>query len=65
MYSYDDSWIKTHGSESWSQEEAGCMRRTSELFTGITAVKLAINALISCYESYRIVINNSTCSNDI
>ena len=31
--------IKTHGSESRGQEEAGHMRRTSELFTHSTAVK--------------------------
>ena len=36
--------IKTHGSESRGQEEAGCTQRTSELFTGSTAVKFA-NAL--------------------
>ena len=35
--------IKTHGSESRGQEEAGT-RRTSELFTGSTTVKL-VNAL--------------------
>ena len=32
--------IKTHDSESQGQEEAGRMRRTSELFTGSTALKL-------------------------
>ena len=31
--------IKTHGSESQGQEEAGRTRRTSELFTRSTAVK--------------------------
>ena len=31
--------IKTHGSESRGQEEAGCMRRMSELFTHSTALK--------------------------
>ena len=36
--------IKTHGSESRVQEEAGRTRRTSELFTGSTAVKF-VNAL--------------------
>ena len=36
--------IKTHNSESRGQEEAGRMRRTSELFTGSTALKL-VNAL--------------------
>ena len=36
--------IKTHSSESRGQEEAGRTRRTSELFTGSTAVKL-VNAL--------------------
>ena len=36
--------IKTHGSESRGQEEAGCTRRTSELFTGSTAVKF-VNTL--------------------
>ena len=36
--------IKTHDSESRGQEEAGCMQRMSELFTGSTTVKLA-NAL--------------------
>ena len=36
--------IKTHGSESWGQEEAGHMRQTSELFTGSTAVNF-VNAL--------------------
>ena len=36
--------IKTDGSESRGQEEAGCTRQTSELFTGSTAVKF-VNAL--------------------
>ena len=36
--------IKTHGSESRGQEEAGCTRRTSELFTRSTALKF-VNAL--------------------
>ena len=36
--------IKTHGSESWGQEEAGHTQRTSELFTGSTTVKF-VNAL--------------------
>ena len=36
--------IKTHGSESRGQEEAGCTRQTSELFTGSTAVKF-VNTL--------------------
>ena len=36
--------IKTYGSELWGQEEAGCMRQMSELFTGSTAVKF-VNAL--------------------
>ena len=36
--------IKTHDSESRGQEEAGRTRRTSELFTGSTALKL-VNAL--------------------
>ena len=36
--------IKTHDSESRGQEEAGCTRRTSVLFTGNTALKL-VNAL--------------------
>ena len=36
--------IKTHGSESRGQEEAGRTQRTSELFTGSTAVKF-VNAL--------------------
>ena len=31
--------IKTHDSESRGQEEAGRTRRTSELFTGSTALK--------------------------
>ena len=31
--------IKTHGNESWDQEEAGRTRQTSELFTGRTAKK--------------------------
>ena len=35
--------IKTHGSESRGQEEAGHTRRMSELFTGSTAVKF-VNA---------------------
>ena len=39
-----DRIIKTHGSESRGQEEAGCMRQTSKLFTGSTAVKF-VNAL--------------------
>ena len=34
--------IKTHGSESWCQEEAGRMRLISELVTGSTVMKLAI-----------------------
>ena len=37
-------FIKTHGSESQGQEEAGRMRRTSELFTGTIAKKF-VNAL--------------------
>ena len=36
--------IKTHDSESRGQEEAGCTRQTSELFTGSTDLKL-VNAL--------------------
>ena len=36
--------IKTHDSESRGQEEAGCMRRTSELFTRSIALKF-VNAL--------------------
>ena len=36
--------IKTHGSESRGQEEAGRTRRTSELFTRSTALKF-VNAL--------------------
>ena len=36
--------IKTHDSESRGQEEAGRTRRTSELFTHSTALKI-INAL--------------------
>ena len=36
--------IKTHDSELQGQEEEGRARRTSELFTGSTAVKL-VNAL--------------------
>ena len=36
--------IKTHDSESRGQEEAGCTRRTSELFTGSTALKI-VNTL--------------------
>ena len=36
--------IKTHGSESRGQEEAGHMQQTSELFTGSTTLKL-VNAL--------------------
>ena len=36
--------IKTHDSEWRGQEEAGCMRQTSELFTGSTTVKF-VNAL--------------------
>ena len=39
MYRYQDSH-----SESQGQEEAGCMRRTSELFTRSTTVKFE-NAL--------------------
>ena len=34
---YTVIYIKTHDSESRGQEEAGRMRRTSELFTGNTA----------------------------
>ena len=37
-------YIKTHDSEPRGQEEARCMRRTSGLFTGSTALKL-VNAL--------------------
>ena len=33
--------IKTYGSKSRGQEEAGRMRQTSELFTGSTVVKFA------------------------
>ena len=36
--------IKTHGSESRGQEEAGCTQRMSELFTGSTGLK-CVNAL--------------------
>ena len=36
--------IKTHNSELRGQEEAGCIRQTSELFTGSTILKL-VNAL--------------------
>ena len=36
--------IKTHDSELQGQEEAARTRRTSELFTGSTALKL-VNAL--------------------
>ena len=36
--------IKTHNSESRGQEETGCTRRMSVLFTGSTAVKF-VNAL--------------------
>ena len=36
--------IKTHGSESRGQEEAGRTRQTSELFTGSTAMNF-VNAL--------------------
>ena len=36
--------IKTHDSESRGQEEAGCTRRMSVLFTRSTAVKF-VNAL--------------------
>ena len=36
--------IKTHDSESRGQEEAGCTRRMSVLFTGNTGVKF-VNAL--------------------
>ena len=45
VWLYKFKLIKTHGSESRGQEEA-CRptRRTSELFTGSTAVKL-VNAL--------------------
>ena len=41
------SIIKTHGSESQGQEEAGRTRRMSELFTRSTAVKFidALNKL--------------------
>ena len=45
---YTKTWlardIKTHDSESRGQEEAGRTRRTSELFTRSTALKL-VNAL--------------------
>ena len=36
--------IKTHDSESRGQEEAGCTRQMSVLFTGSTGVKF-VNAL--------------------
>ena len=36
--------IETHDSESRGQEEAGCTRRMSVLFTGNTAMKF-VNAL--------------------
>ena len=32
--------IKTHGSESQGQEEAGCIQQKSELFTHSTTLKL-------------------------
>ena len=40
---HTNAWIKTHDSESQGQE-AGRTSRMSELFTGITALKL-VNAL--------------------
>ena len=39
MLKYRVAYIKTHGSESRGQEEAGRTRQTSELFTRSTAVK--------------------------
>ena len=42
--SCDKIGIKTHDSESRGQEEAGRMRRTSELYTRSTALKF-VNAL--------------------
>ena len=36
--------IKTHNSESWGQEEAGCTRQMSVLFTRSTAMKF-VNTL--------------------
>ena len=38
------AFIKTHDSELRGQEEAGCTRRMSVLFTGSTGVKF-VNAL--------------------
>ena len=38
------AYIRTHNSESRGQEEVGCMRQTSELFTGSTTVKF-VNTL--------------------
>ena len=44
VITYTYMYIKTHDSESWGKEEAGCTRRTSELFTGNTGLKF-VNAL--------------------
>ena len=63
MYTYIH--IKTQDSESRGQEEAGRTRRTSELFTGSTALKLA-NALNKPpLKQYRLVIKDSAHSNHV
>ena len=57
--------IKTQDSESSGQEEAGRTRRTSELFTGNTALKL-VNALNKLpLKLSLVVIKDSACSNYI
>ena len=53
-----------YNSESRGQEEASRTRRMSVLFTRSTTLKF-VNALISCHESYHLVIKDSACSNYI
>ena len=59
-------YIKTHDSVSRGQEEAGCTRQTSELFTRSTALKF-VNAgsKYAQLKLYRLVIKDSARSNYI
>ena len=57
-------YIKTHDGELRDEEEAGCTRRMSELFTRNTAVKL-VNALNKPPLKLSLVIRDSARSNYI
>ena len=58
-------WIQTHDSESQGQEEAGCTRRTSELSTGSTALKLVNTLNMPPLKVYPLVIKALARSNYI